>query len=291
MPKAQSSLGILCTLPPHRCLRDLRLSAGAMDLSLIVHDGLLCLTRAAYFNCLPTSWRPFRPSPESLRHRRSRRKGSACTSGKWVVRPNNHAEGSDFELLDAPFTVASGKHATKFIEDTREYRVWFIRDKYLVAKRVPRSSEGQTQADPCRSKWGYAFCEGVFEMDKARMAIPLDFGAADVLWKDTEGVVPGQWYFLEFNSAPSLDHDKVLNHFQTRLQAILATLGTRDVAEPVPTRESASNRQPERPAPTPLRHGGLQATASDWESRFKAELAAKVEARKRAIEEEFYRSL
>lgn len=211
--------------------------------------------------------------------------GDRTSSGKWVVRPANHAEGSDFDLRDGPFTVPSGYHASRFITDTREYRVWFVRDKYLVAKRIPRTSEGQSSTDPCRSKWGYQFVDASAwdglkaDMAKARLAIPLDFGAADVLYKDGEG-----WYFLEFNSAPSLDHDKVLNHFQTHLQAILGTQTTQVVPEVVPARESAADRIVARPTPT----SGL---TTDWKARYKAKLQAEAEAEMARMKKEFYDSL
>ena len=213
---------------------------------------------------------------------------------KIVVRPNSHAEGSDFELVTTPrnYVVPDDRHATRFIEGTREYRVWFVHDKYLVAKRVPRTSEGQTASDPCRSKWAYGPFVEIFpklkeEMGKARMAIPLDFGAADVLWKDGEG-----WLFLEINSAPSLDTPTVLGHFQRAISSILGPQTTASVPEVVPVRESAANRQLEASLPAPQSRSCLEPVRrSSWEERYKAELLAKVTARKRELEEEFYRSL
>ena len=216
--------------------------------------------------------------------------GTRTTSGSWVVRPHNHAEGSDFEVRDGAFTVPSGYHATRFIPYTREYRVWFIRDKYLVAKRVPRTSEGQSSDDQCRSKWGYSFCDVVFsklkeEMGKARLAIPLDFGAADVLWTDDwNGSGSGAYAFLEINSAPSLDHDRVLEHFQTHLASILGPQTAQVVPEVVPTRENAANRSLECRSNTPV-------ATVDWKARYKAKLAVQVAAEKAAIEKEFYDSL
>ena len=217
--------------------------------------------------------------------------GQRITEGKWVVRPHNHAEGSDFELLDAPFTVDSGCHATRFIPDTREYRVWFVRDKYLVAKRTPRTSEGQHLNDPCRSKWGYIFQDACFEklaeeMAKARQAIPLDFGAADVLWTDSFNGGGGAWLFLEFNSAPSLDHGKVLQHFQTHLASIL---GPQEA--PVVVRQPACAPVSLNRTPSPTAWATHVPTTGGWEAMYKAELAARVAARKAEIEREFFEGL
>lgn len=203
---------------------------------------------------------------------------------RYVARPANHAEGSDFQLINGGVTCPTD-HATRFIEDTREYRVWFIRDKYLVARRVPRSSEGQTASDPCRSKWGYEFCSGIFEklkteMDKARLAIPLDFGAVDVLWHDESS----SWYFLEFNSAPSMDSERVLKHFQTHLKAIVGTQTTSEVVQAERPPSDAPNRRIERPV-TPSVSPSASVT---WEDRYKAKLLAERKAKEERIYREVY---
>lgn len=211
--------------------------------------------------------------------------GSRLPRGRFVVRPASHAEGSDFNVRDGGYVVPTGHHATRLIEPSREYRVWFVRSNYFVAKRVPRTSEGQTADDLCRSKWGYQFQPQCFpklaeEMAKARQAIPLDFGAVDVLWKDGDGDVPGAYYFLEFNSAPSLDHDRVLGHFQTHLQAILRTLARPEVPTVVPTQENAANRISERIVASPA--------PSSWEEKYKAKLLAERKAKEAAIYKEVY---
>lgn len=200
-----------------------------------------------------------------------------------VLRPDNHAEGSDFQVVEGPCFVPDGHHATRLIEGCREYRVWFVRGKYLVAKRVPRRSEGQSDSDICRSKWGYSFCDEVFpklaeEMGKARQAIPLDFGAVDVLWKPGLGSEEGKWYFLEFNSAPSLDHDRVLSFFQTHLKAILRTFERQEAPEVVPPRA----QRPEAIVEPPV---------DDWEARYKAKLMAEKKARQDRIYREVYGDL
>jgi hypothetical protein len=116
-------------------------------------------------------------------------------------------------------------------------------------------------------------------MAKARQAIPLDFGAVDVLWKDGDGDVPGAYYFLEFNSAPSLDHDRVLGHFQTHLQAILRTLARPEVSAAVPTQENAANR---------LVASSVSSQPSSWEEKYKAKLLAERKAKEAAIYKEVY---
>lgn len=129
---------------------------------------------------------------------------------KYVIRPDSHAEGNDFTLVPGGQRVPSGHHATKFLQPTREYRYWFCGADGITSRRVPRTSEGQTDNDPCRAKWGYAATRAPFnaqrrEADKAIRVIGLDFGAIDMLWHVDEE----KWYILEVNSAPSLDRQDV----------------------------------------------------------------------------------
>lgn len=222
--------------------------------------------------------------------------GEAAQVGtKIVVRPATHSEGSDFELVTTPrnYRVPEGYHGTEFIPDTREYRVWFVRDKYLVAKRIPRTSEGQTPDEVCRSKWGYSFLEGCFDklreaMGLARQAIPLDFGAADFLWTDDfRGTGQGKWVFLEFNSAPSLDHDKVLRHFQTHLVAILGAQTSNPVVEvPAPTVRRVADVPTRNYVPINTTDGTSE--AGSWESRYEAKLRAERAAKEKAIRDRVY---
>lgn len=215
---------------------------------------------------------------------------------RYVARPASHAEGSDFQLVDGGQRCPTD-HATRFIEDAREYRVWFIHDKYLCAKRVPGEEEGQEADNPCRSKWLYGPYIQPFpglkeQMAKVRLAIPLDFGAVDALWSESER----KWFILEVNSAPSLDAPGVLRHFQTHLTNIVASVpsatGRSEThlqaivgapepeeivrAEPEPVR--AANRQPERP--TPIRQAPATLT---WEERYEAKLRAEKAAKEKEI--------
>ena len=213
--------------------------------------------------------------------------GQTLPAGKYVVRPYVHAQGSDFQLVTSSGNrrVAEGHHATEFIPDTNEYRVWFVRGEYLVARRVPLEAQGNTPTDPCRSTWGYEAVQTCFpklkaEMDKARMAIPLDFGAADVLWKEDYDANGGRWVFLEINSAPSLDTPRVLRHFQTHLQAIVGPPVAQEVVTQPPPRESAPNRRLSSPV------GATPTADVSWEERYREQVRAQVAARKLQIQQE-----
>ena len=145
--------------------------------------------------------------------------GNRAPSG-WVVRPNEHAEGNEFQLTISQFEIMGGYHATKFITPANEYRVWFFgRQNFLTAKRVPIPSLGQTESDPCKSKFGYSFGRPNYEkcvelIKRALEVAKLDFGAFDMLWATDER----KWYILEVNTAPSLDHSEVKNFFKTHFK-------------------------------------------------------------------------
>lgn len=211
---------------------------------------------------------------------------------RYVMRPATHAEGSDFQVVGGGPCTAD--HATKLIEGCKEYRVWFVRGNYLVAKRIPRPSEGQTAGDLCRSKWGYSFAAMCFpklavEMGKARQAIPLDFGAVDVLWKDGSDGEPGTYYFLEFNSAPSLDHDRVLEFFKRELFAILPRQDAPNSRQEAVSRVQTAPEVP-RAVPAPVRAANGNVASSSWEDRYRAKLLAEKKAREEAIYNEVYGS-
>ncbi len=187
---------------------------------------------------------------------------------QYVVRYAEHSEGSDFSLVEGPVTLTSGQHATRFIPDTREYRVWFTRrldgtgHSYLTSRRVPRTAEGQHASDPCRSSWGYEARDnfpGAIELVKqAANEFRLNYGAVDMLWSDDDH----KWYVLEVNSAPSLDTPRVLDFIKgfivnevTRLERILQQTTPR----PTPTRPAPVVSAPdpitseEEPAAAPVR--------------------------------------
>ncbi len=154
--------------------------------------------------------------------------GELLPIGKWICRYNQHAEGSELSLETSSGNrrIWPGDHALKFIEPTREYRLWFFQNggdvTFLTAKRVPRAIQGQDENDVCRSKWGYQWCEGFAGAEematKALEIVPLNFGAFDMLWAYHER----KWYILEVNTAPSLDHRNVLEFFKPKIDSWVA---------------------------------------------------------------------
>ena len=149
---------------------------------------------------------------------------SVPTDVKVVIRPLSHSEGQDFMVRTGPVDVPPGCCATEFIDTTDEYRVWFVSGhgvhKFMMAKRVPVSDEQRGQTNPCRSKWGYEFLDSVPEdlrilSKQAAKTIGLEVGAADVLR------TRDRWVFLELNSAPSVDHEKITLFYSNGLAELI----------------------------------------------------------------------
>lgn len=144
---------------------------------------------------------------------------------KVVVRPITHESmGEDFELVEwsAGDSIEGGHYATEFIETPYEYRIWKFGDEFLAAKRVKTREQAEGEADEdCRSEWGYSFMRPTDTMKRqttrAFKAVGLYFGAADVLWHEEDYC----YYFLELNSAPSLDHPKVLAFFKANFEKLV----------------------------------------------------------------------
>lgn len=140
-----------------------------------------------------------------------------------VCRPIQHAHGVDFTILTGPASIPDGMYGAEWIRTDHEYRVWFAFDKMLAAYRTQPAAE-ETSEYPCRSKWNYEFCgcgSKITQVVKyAKTAIGLDLGAADILSVDGGP----NYVVLELNSAPSLDHPKVLRFFQ---DAIIENTGER----------------------------------------------------------------
>ena len=127
------------------------------------------------------------------------------TGVRAVVRPMEHCRGSDYREVTGPYVLRSGEYGKEFIETATEYRSWFAFDRILNAYRTRiRSAEG----DAHRARWGYDFCGSgpriTAAVKAAKDQLDLDFGAADILSKDDK------YYFLELNTAPALDHPRVL---------------------------------------------------------------------------------
>ena len=139
-----------------------------------------------------------------------------------VVRPPEHSSGYGFSVKEGPFKVQEGTYASRYLDVTKEgaeYRVWFCGNKTMCGKRHKMECNPE-QKYPCRSMWGYTFVDGISkELHNATLLaakkIGLEFGAADVLF------YKGKWYFLELNSAASLDHRVVSEFFKTNIKLLI----------------------------------------------------------------------
>jgi len=137
-----------------------------------------------------------------------------------VVRPIEHSAGSGFSVKKGPLELQEGTYATKFLKTEAEYRVWFCGKRTMGGRRVKMSCN-EEQEFPCRSKWGYEFCDSISkdlhnQTLLAAKKIGLDCGAADILF------YKGKWYFLELNSAPSVDHRVVREFYQNALKELIS---------------------------------------------------------------------
>jgi hypothetical protein len=167
-----------------------------------------------------------------------------------VVRPFEHAAGSDFSVRQGPFKLEPGFYACRFLETRHEYRVWFCGNRTMCARRVKMQVNETTQY-ACRSNWGYEFIDGINKDLRAQTLlaakkIGLESGAADVLfYKD-------RWYFLELNSAPSLDHRVVREWFQ---KAVVELIDKKFSENPFPASvpvAEVKKKVVESPAPVPI---------------------------------------
>jgi glutathione synthase/RimK-type ligase-like ATP-grasp enzyme len=133
-----------------------------------------------------------------------------------VVRPIEHTGGKDFRVENGIFKFDNYEfYGTEFIETDTEYRVWFVGDQMFHAKRVPLTEKDEEEY-PCRSNWGYSYRETMpkelYDATlKAAKQLGLEVGAADVL------MYKGKYYFLELNSAPSIDTKRLIKFFRTNL--------------------------------------------------------------------------
>lgn len=135
-----------------------------------------------------------------------------------VVRPIEHAAGNGFKVVEGPYDIPRGAYGTRFLQTPTEYRVWFCGDQTMCGRRV-KMQINEDQQYPCRSNWGYEFSGGVSadlhrQTLLAAKTIGLDVGAADLLY------YKGKYYFLELNSAPSVDHRVVRGFFQASLDRL-----------------------------------------------------------------------
>ena len=139
-----------------------------------------------------------------------------------VVRPHEHSSGHGFSVKKGPFNVEPGTYAARYLDVTKEgaeYRVWFCGNKTMCGRRHKMQCNPDEKY-PCRSMWGYTFVDGISkELHTSTLLaakkLGLEFGAADVLF------YKGKWYFLELNSAASLDHRVVREFFQTNIKLLI----------------------------------------------------------------------
>lgn len=137
-----------------------------------------------------------------------------------VIRPFAHAAGSDFSVQKGPFKIEAETYGTRFIQTNDEYRVWFCGEKTMCGRRIKMKRNEEPGEYPCRSNWGYQFIDTVpldlhYQTLMAAKKIGLDCGAADILYSK------GKWYFLELNSAASVDHRIVREFFQNSLNILV----------------------------------------------------------------------
>ncbi len=139
---------------------------------------------------------------------------------KVVIRPIQHAGGNDFSIQKGPLDIEYDYYATEFIETDKEFRVWFCGDAMFACRRVALT-DADEKAFPCRSNWGYSYLDSIpvllrSDSKKAIDCIGLDLGALDVLYKN------GKYYFLEGNSAPSIDTNSLIRFYKENLLKLVA---------------------------------------------------------------------
>jgi hypothetical protein len=137
---------------------------------------------------------------------------------KAVVRYYEHSHGKDFTIQNGPKRLGPEQYATEFIETETEFRVWFCGGLTFCCKRVPLNEDDQ-KAFPCRSNWGYKYVNRIpsdlhTQTLKATERLGLEVGAADILEKD------GKYFFLELNSAPSIDTNRLKKFYSEGLIAL-----------------------------------------------------------------------
>lgn len=136
-----------------------------------------------------------------------------------VYRPWDHSHGRGFSTKKGPLAIDWGYYATQFIKTENEFRVWFVGNQTFCAKRVALN-DNDTKAYPCRSNWGYSYCDYVptilheHTLNAAKV-IGLECGAADVLFYKRK------YYFLELNSAPTIDTNKLKTFFQNGINQLV----------------------------------------------------------------------
>ena len=142
-------------------------------------------------------------------------------NGVFVIRSREHSAGSNFKVRTVKgrlIRLREGyEYASEYIPG-REYRVWFVGNRTMRALRY--SATGIISKYPCRSKWSYEYCDNIpndlhNQTLLGARTLGLSFGAADVIENN------GRWYFLEFNTAASLDTVTLQRFFKRNLDNLI----------------------------------------------------------------------
>lgn len=150
---------------------------------------------------------------------------SRVPKGKLVVRrPMHHSAGNGFSVQRGFIQLHKGEeYATQYIKTDKEFRVYYCANgggKFMLCRRVTYNKKRQAEKHPCRSKWSYRFLKVVpntikTKVKKAFKVMGLDFGAADILFKD------GKYYFCELNTAVTIDMDIIQKFFRDNLLKLI----------------------------------------------------------------------
>lgn len=138
-----------------------------------------------------------------------------------VYRPTAHASGKDFKVVKGSFNIEPNHYATEFIKSDREIRVWYCNGKTMAARRVTKNQKRLSEEFKCRSLWSYKIWKKTpkhlhKKAIKAANHLGFKYGAFDIIIsKDNK------YYFLENNTAPSLDHSKIIKFYQRGLKSIV----------------------------------------------------------------------
>jgi hypothetical protein len=136
-----------------------------------------------------------------------------------VIRPHTHTGGSGFSVKRGPYVIDNSVYATQYLKTNIEYRVWYINGQTLMARRITSNKTRLKEKYPCRSLWSYKFYKAVpkqlhDQVCKAFAKIGLVSGAADVL------KYRKKYYFLELNSAPTIDNSRLVDFFSKNIKLI-----------------------------------------------------------------------
>lgn len=134
-----------------------------------------------------------------------------------IARPHVHAQGKNFIVLRTKREYArhydtSRYYYSRYIDKDQEFRVHCAHGKVLRLLEKPRPAEGgmawnhHNVEDPfviVRHSQSQPYVEVMKQALMAVQALGLDFGAADVIFKN------GRAYVLEVNTAPSIESSEI----------------------------------------------------------------------------------